>query len=146
MREYELSTLWGLSKQSWLISRAERERFGKMVRQWRKENPKPTLIQEMLIEDLIALHIMTQRLRDRRYFFDGEKTNYEQVKKHEPDIETEDLQRQSREFDKYYRELQRMKSDLYKLALANNISINLNGDMDVTSLFKAADKLDGDSN
>lgn len=100
----------------------------------------------MLIEDLIALHIMTQRIRDRRHFFDGEKTDYEQVAKHDVDIESEDLQRKTREFDKYYRDLMKMKTELFKLALANNISINLNGDMDVTSLFKAVDKLDGDSN
>jgi len=115
-----------------------------MVRQWRKENPKPTLIQEMLIEDLVALHIMTQRIRDRRHFFDGEKTDYEQVAKHDVDIESEDLQRKTREFDKYYRELQRMKSDLYKLALANDIRIDVSGD--VSELFSALDKKSPDRN
>ncbi len=77
MRQYEFSEVgWGLSKTSWLVSRSERERFTKMCRRWHKENPKANLIQEMLIEELFALHIFSQRLRDRRCFFDGEHTDY----------------------------------------------------------------------
>lgn len=139
MRQYELTSLWGLSKQSWLVSRQERERFGKMIRKWKKENPKSTLVQECLIEDLVSLHIMAQRLRDCRYFFDGEMTDYEQVEDHKTDTSTDDLQRKSKEFDKYYERLQKMKTELYKLALANSINLNLNGDASVTALFKAID-------
>lgn len=139
MRQYELTSLWGLPKQAWLVSRQERERFGKMVRAWRKQNPKPTLVQECVIEDLIALHIMVQRLRDQRHFFDGEKTDYGEVGDHQTDISTEDLQRKSKEFDKYYERLQKMKTELYKLALANSINLNLQGDASVTALFKAID-------
>lgn len=144
MKQYELTTLWGLSKQSWLCSRQERERFGKIVRKWRKENPKPTLVQEMLVEDLIALHIYAQRLRDRRYFFDGEKSDYAQPDKHTPDVSTEDLKRKSSEFEKHYERIQKMKTELFKICLANSINLNLNADTDVTALFKAVDKLDGD--
>ena len=72
MRQYEFAEVgWGLSKQSWLVSRSERERHTKMCRRWRKENPKSTILQELLIEELFALHIYSQRLRDRRILFDG---------------------------------------------------------------------------
>ena len=111
MRQYELTSNWGLSKQSWLCSRQERERYGKMIRKWTQEHPKATLVQECLIEDLIALHILVQRLRDCRYFFDGEKTDYEQVADHKTDVSTEDMERKSKEFDKYFERLQKMKTD-----------------------------------
>ncbi len=138
MREYEFTSNWGMSKQCWLINRQERERFGKMVRQWKKETPKATLLQEMLVEELVALHIYSQRLRDRRYFFDGEKADYAKVADHEVDVHTEDLERQTREWEKYMPLIQRWKTDLLKLALANDIKVEFGGD--ITDFFSAVDK------
>ena len=138
MRQYELDTLWGLSKQSWLVTRQERERFGRIIRKWRKENPKSTTIQEMLAESLIRFHIMEQRLIDRRILFDGTPTNYEQIKDHEVDVESDDLKQKQREFDKMMPQVMRWKIDLLKLAMANDIRIDVTGD--VSELFAALDK------
>ncbi len=109
-----------------------------MVRRWKKENPKATLLQEMLIEELISLHIYSQRLKDRRWLFSGEKTDYEKTGDHEVDIHSEDLDRKMREFDKYMPQIQRWKTDLLKLALANDIKIEFGGD--ITEFFSAVDK------
>lgn len=142
MKQYELTTLWSLPKQCWLVSRSERERFGKLIREWRKENPKPTIIQQMLIESLLRLHIWEQRLVDRRTLFNGEKCDYQQVGTHDVDIDSEDLAAKQCEFDKMMPQIMRWKSDLLKIAMANNINLNVNTDTDVTALFKAVDKLD----
>ena len=79
---------------------------------------------------------------DRRTLFSGEKCNYEQVGTHDVDIDSEDLAAKQREFDKMMPQIMRWKSDLLKIAMANNINLNVNTDTDVTALFKAVDKLD----
>ena len=142
MKEYEFTGSWGLSKTCWLVNRYERERYGKMTRRWKKENPQATLLQEMLIEELISLHIYSQRLKDRRWLFSGEKTDYEKVSDHAVDIHSEDIDKKMREFDKYMPLIQKWKTDLLKLALANDIHVEL-GAGDVTTLFSAWDKLNG---
>ncbi len=63
---------------------------------------------------------------------------------HDVDVESEDLQRKTREFDKYMPQIQRWKTDLLKLALANDIRIDVSGD--VTELFSALDKKNSNRN
>lgn len=128
MRRYELTTIEGFTMQSWLVTRPEQNRFVGMARRWKKENPKSNLVQEMIAESLIRLHIFEQRLVDRRVFFDGEKTDYQQVADRMVDVSTEDLQRQSREFEKYMPLIQRWKLEWAKLALAQHVSLSIVGD------------------
>lgn len=130
--------------QSWLISRQEQLRFASMVRVWKKENPKSTLIQEMIIESLLRMHLWEQRLCNRKYFFDGTPSSYVQVRDREIDVMSDDLEIQTREFDKYMPQVQRWKNDLLKLALANNVSLQITGDAgNVSALFGALDERDG---
>lgn len=137
MREYELSTLHGFQKQNWLVNRQERQRFSKCIRKWKAENPKATIIQEMLIESLVRLHIFEQRLCDQRIFFFGEKTDYSQVTDHKTDVDSEDLKVKQKEFETFMPQIQRWKTDLLKLAMANSINVNLDGT--VSDLFRALD-------
>jgi len=141
VREYELATTWGLPKQSWLVTRHERERFGRMLRKWKRENPKATLIQEMLAESLVRLHIWEQRLVDRRTFFDGERTDYQEVADHKPDVDTEDLERKMKEWKELMPLVIKWKTELLKLALANGVNLQITGDArNVSALFGALDQ------
>lgn len=141
MREYELTTTWGLPKQSFLVTRQERERWGRIVRQWRKEHPKSTVVQQMLFESLARYHILAQRLVDNRVFFDGTPTCREEVADHKVDIDSEDLARKQKEFDKYMPLFERWRVELLKLALANGVSLQIVGDArNVSSLFGALDQ------
>jgi len=141
MRKYELTSLDGLTYQCWLATRWEQKRFADLIRAWKKQNPKATVIQEMLVESLVRCHVWEQRLVDRRLFFDGERTDYKQVADRDVDISTDDLNRKSREFKEMMPLIQRWKTDLLKLALANNVSLNINGDIrNVSSLFGALDE------
>lgn len=137
MREYELSTFWGFPKQSWL-SNNERQRLGRMLRKWKKENPKPTLLQEMLIESIVRLHIWEQRLVDNRVTFDNQKTDYQQVADKKTDVDSEYLSQKQKEWEKYMPQIMKWKAEYLKIALANKIEINMDGT--VSDLFKALDQ------
>ena len=112
-----------------------------MMRRYKKENPKSNLFQEMIAESLIRVHIWEQRIADRRYFFDGETTDYRQTGDHETDVSTDDANRKLREFKELMPLIQRWKTDYLKLALANNVNLNIHGDVrNVSSLFGALDE------
>ena len=143
MKKYELTSLQGLTFQCWLVNRYEQERFAACVRKWKQENPKATIVQEMLAESLIRCHIWEQRLVDRRFFFDGEKTDYAQVRDREIDITTDDLKRKNSEFKEMMPQIQKWKSELLKLALANSINVDVHGD--ISQLLLALDKQKGSS-
>lgn len=124
--------------------RSEYDRFVNLVKHWRKDNPsvKAGDLRSLIVERLLVLHVLMQRLHDRRYFWNGEKTTFQNAgKDHEFTLAAEDAERKDREFWKYYPELHRWQTDLLKLALANDISVNLTGDLGgVQSLFGAIDK------
>lgn len=141
MRQYELTTIWALPKQAWLVNRAERERFGKCVRQWRKENPKANIVQQMLFESLVRLHIWEQRLVDNRCLFNGEKTDRQEIRDHEVDVHSEDLRQKEAEFKEMMPQIMRWKTELLKLALANNVNVDVSGDL--SQLVQALDQTRG---
>jgi len=139
--DYELVTIQGLSKQSWLHDITEQKRFRAIVLQWKRENPNASIVEQMLFEQLATLHLYEQRLRDRRRFWNGQRTDYRSVPgSKQVDITDEDQARLDKEWDKYYPQVLRWKTDLLKLALANNIDIQLTDT--VSGLFKAIDAED----
>jgi len=135
MRKYEFDCNYGMSYSSWLYNRQEINRFAKILRELKKS--KPDILRQMVLESLVRLHIQEQRLNDRRYFWDGETTSYAKTAPHERDILEEDMKRKEREWDKYMPNIMKWKLEYMKLALANDISIDLQGD--ITQLFKAID-------
>ena len=140
MRKYEMTTLTHLPTNAWLVNRGERDRFNRMVIRWKSENPKASLFQETLAEDVIRLHILEQRLHDVRYFFDGTATSVSRAAPHESQMAAECIHRKQIEFRDWWGMIHRAKVELYKLALSNNVSVNLSGTVkDITSLFKACD-------
>lgn len=138
MRQYELSTMAGYSKQCFLPTREERTRFGRIAGKWRLENTKPTILQEMLFERILTLHIQIQRLLDRRQLWNGSKTDYCSLGGHVANVSDEDMQQKEKEYDKYMPLLMKQWTDLMKLAMANDIRIDVSGD--VSELFAAIDK------
>ena len=136
MRKYELDTMYGLSHSSWLVTREEIKRWNQICREVKKS--KPDVLHQMVLESLIRCHIWEQRLVDRRYFWNGDRTTYCKTADHEQDIDTEDLDRKQKEWDRYFPLVTRYKMDLLKLALANSIDLSVTGD--VTQLFSALDK------
>jgi len=114
--------------------------------QWRKDNPKASVIQQMLMESLVRVHLFEQRLIDKRRFFDGSLTDYRvEDGRKTADLGDEDRQRKEKEFEKWYPQVIRWKNDLLKLALAEKIEIT--GDvLDIASLVTAYRKgKDGES-
>lgn len=137
---YELLTLKGLSKQSWL-TKDEQVRFRLLCQKWTKENPNATVPQITLVEDYIRNHLLLQRLVDKRYFFDGSKTSYSVVDgRKTSELDGEDEDRKTREFDKWYPILMGIETKLLQLALANSIEVNVV--QDISSLFSAIDATD----
>lgn len=136
---HELATLEGLSKQCWL-SKAEQQRFRSVVLKWKAENPKASIVQQMLFESLCRVHILEQRLIDKRLFWDGSETDYRIVDGRKTSaMGDEDSQRKAREYDKYMPMVMGWKVNLLKLALAEKIEIS--GDMmDIASLVMAYQK------
>ena len=142
MRKTELTTLWCFPANCWLVNRHERNRFYKILAKWLAENPKATLIQEALAEDLIRLHLMEQRLWDYRYFFDGSDTGMHRAGPHSSEIGSDAAEQKLAEFKKYWPMIHDRKVKLYQLALANSIDIHLDGSVkSITEFFKAADDL-----
>lgn len=136
-RQYELGTMSGYSKQCFLPTRDERTRFGRIAAQWRKENPKPTVLQQMLFERILTLHIQIQRLLDRRQLWSGERTDYCSLGGHVTNVSEEDMKQKAQEYDRYMAPLMKQWTDLMKLAMANDIRVEFGGD--VTQLFTALD-------
>jgi len=98
----------------------------------------------MLCEDLIRLHIMEQRLHDCRVFFDGSRTSMLRISPHDSAMPQEDISQKQAEFNKYWPMVHSAKRELYKLALANDVSINLTGNVrSITEFFKAHDDISG---
>mgnify|MGYP006969356726 FL=1 len=116
-------TSWGLTKQSFLLTRQERERYNKIVRRYKKEfGSAHNLMQQMAAEHCITLHIMIQRLIDRRLtLFDA--TDYEVIQPHTPDIDSEDIRKKETEFNKYFAMLNREMREWMKLLLADKVEI-----------------------
>lgn len=138
MKAYELTTLNHLFKSHWLLSRAEQDRFRDIVMSWKRKNKDATIFHEMLVESLVRLHLMEQRLVNQTQFFDGESTDYKYIREdRKGDISREDSSRKAAEFDKYFWAVMKHKTDLLKLAMANNISINITEDGSVHSIFSA---------
>jgi hypothetical protein len=137
MREYELSTLFSFPKMVWTCGRHESQRIGRMIRKWKKENPKATTYQEMLAESLFRLHVWEQRLCDNRYLFSGQRTDYQPVSDHKADVDSEDLKTKRQEWDKYMPLILKWKGDLLKLAMASSISVNIDGDGNIHNIFSA---------
>ena len=151
MRRYELSTNWGLSYLSTFASRQERERFVKIIREWKQDKDPTRIVREMLFEDLAHLHVFSQRLLDNRLFFDGEQSSYTQENKLREGggvtsekvgvISSEDKTRKAKEFDKYMPQIQKMKVDICKLLLAKDVSYHVHDtDRSVSDLFSALEK------
>ena len=143
-RQYELSTMSGYSKQCFLPTREERARFGKIAGQWRLENPKPTVLQSMLFERILTLHIQIQRLLDRRQLWSGEKTDYCSLGGHVAEVSEADMEQKHKEYDNLMAPLMKQWTDLMKLAMANDIRIDVSGD--VSELFSALDKKNDSKN
>lgn len=139
---WELITLKGISKQSWLTA-DEQDRFKTVLRQWTKENPNATTPQIHLVELLVRNHLMIQRLFSKRYFMDGSRvTSYTATEGHKTsEIDEEDAKRKAREFDHWYPILTSIETKLLQLALANSIEVNVTND--ISSLFSAIDAQNG---
>lgn len=81
---------------------------------------------------------MEQRLVNQSQFFFGETTDYRYIRETRTgDISTEDAQQKKREFDLYYWQVVKHKTELLKLALANSINLNITDGGSVHSLFSA---------
>lgn len=138
MRTYELTTLNHLFRSHWLLDRAEQERFRDIVLKWKRTNKDADIFHEMLVESLVRLHLMEQRLVNRTQFFSGEKTDYRYIREEKAgDIPTEDAQRKQAEFDKYFFTVLKHKTELLKLAISNGINLNITEEGGIQSLFSA---------
>ena len=152
MRKYELSCNWGLSYLSTFCSRQERERFVKIIRQWKGDTDKTRIIREMLFEQLAHVHILTQRLYDNKITFDGDETDYSQVRKITDEetgwestekvgvIGAEHQAQKQKEMEKYLPMLSKIQIDLAKLLLAKDVQLHLHEDRSVSDLFSALEK------
>lgn len=138
MRNTELTTLNHLFKSHWLLSRSEQERFRDIVLKWKRVNRDASIFHEMLVESLVRLHLMEQRLVNQSQFFFGEQSDYRYIRESRTgDISTEDAQQKKREFDLYYWQVVKHKTELLKLAMANSINLNITENGSVHSLFSA---------
>lgn len=139
-----LETMRSLPATTVFNCRAEYDRFVNLVKHWKRDNPsvKAGDLRSLIVERLLVLHVLMQRLHDKRFFWNGERTTFQNAgADHEFCLSAEDAERKDREFWKYYPELHRWQCDLLKLALANDISLNLSGDIGgVQSLFGVLDK------
>lgn len=135
---YELVSLKGITKQSWLVP-DEHERLKVILKQWNKENLKATIPQITLIELIVRNHLLIQRLFNRKYFLDGSKvTSYSVLEGRKvSEIDEEDEKRKAREFERWYQPLMTIETKLLQLALANSIEVNVVNDL--SSLFGAMD-------
>lgn len=138
MRKTELTTLNHLYKSHWLLTRSEQDRFRDIVLKWKRGNKDASIFHEMLVESLVRLHLMEQRLVNQSQFFFGEQTDYRFIRETRTgDISTEDAQQKRREFDAYYWQVVKHKTELLKLAMANSINLNITENGSVQSLFSA---------
>jgi len=138
VKAYELTTLNHLPKSHWLLSRSEQDRARDVLLKWKKKNKDATIYHEMLVETLVRLHLIEQRLVNQTQFFSGETTDYRYIgKDRKSDISTEDAERKTREFDKYFFPVVKLKGEYLKLGLANSINLNITEDGSVQSLFDA---------
>lgn len=153
MRKYELGCNWGLSYLSTFCSRQERERFVKIVRQWKGDRDKTQIIREMLFEQLAHCHILTQRLYDNKITFDGQATDYTQERKIIDEesgfastekvgvIGSDDKAQKQKELEKYLPMLSKIQIDLAKLLLAKDVNYHIHqDDRNVAELFSALEK------
>ena len=79
-------------------------------------------------------------MKDRRVFWDGEKTSYQTHGGHIVHVDSEDITQKEREWDKHYHYLQKLQLEYLKLALANEVRLDISGD--ISQLFMAIDKKD----
>lgn len=142
MSRYELSCISGMAKQNWLL-RSEMDRFRDLVLSWKVANKADVkspqfVFRELIMEDLLANHFLSQRLRNQKMFFDGTPTDARVVKSDKAiDLGEHDTKRKAAEWHKYYPILMKWKIELMKLCLANKIEIV--GDLTASSLFSALD-------
>lgn len=137
-RQTELSSLNGFQKSWWLFTRSEQIRFRTITMKWKHKNKDASIFHEMLVESLVRLHLFEQRIINRTQFFFGDVTEYRYDEgERTGDITAEDMKEKKREFDTYYWQVVKHKTELLKLAMANNISINLTEDGSIHSLFSA---------
>lgn len=141
MRKYELVTNWGLPHNSIFANRDEQNRFTRILTKCKIENPKATIAVEIIMEDLAYLHILSQRLRDKRYFFDGDESDWQKVDRYKLNVSSEHLRDKQAEFKKWFSEIQKAKMELLKLAMASNVQLHVHGDAgSVSDLFASIDE------
>jgi hypothetical protein len=120
-------------------NRAEKERYVRLVKTWQKKNKDASLEATALFEHWTWLHILIQRLRDNRVNFAGEPLASKGW-----DMSAEDIDTKRKELKEWMPLLLRNQLEVMKLAMANNVSLNISGDAgSVQSLFAARDKLKG---
>jgi translation initiation factor 2 alpha subunit (eIF-2alpha) len=138
MRGSELTTLDYFYKSYWLLSRQEQERFRSIVMKWKKTNRDASIFHEMLVESVVRLHLIEQRLVNQTTFMFGETTDYRYIgEQKRGEITTEDAARKQAEFDKYFFNVIKHKTELLKLAMANSINLNITEDGSIHSIFSA---------
>jgi hypothetical protein len=139
-----LETMRSLPTTAVFNNRAEYDRWVNLVKHWRNANKgiKAGDLRSLLVERILILHVLLQRLHDKRFFWDGTPTTFQNAgADHEFTMSAEDGERKDREYWKYYPDLHRWQLDLLKLALASNVSLNISGDIGgVQSLFGALDR------
>ncbi len=140
---YEITSVNGFPKQCWLFDSQEQRLWRDLCKKWKKENPSAGVEKEIVAETLIRLHIMEHRLVDRRRFWNGSDATSYRVEdgRKTASIDTEDAERQTKEFDRYYWQILAMKERYLKLALANSIEIAIDNN-DISALFAAMDAQD----
>lgn len=138
-----LETLRSLPTTAIFNHRSEYDRFVNLVKHWQRDNPsvKAGDTRSLIAERLIILHVLIQRLHDKRYFWDGSPTTFQNAgSDHAFTMSAEDAERKDKEFWRYYSELHKWQLDLLKLAMASSVNLNLSGEIgSIQSLFGALD-------
>jgi hypothetical protein len=120
-------------------NRSERERWVRIVKTWQKKQPDATVEATALFESWLWLHVLEQRLRDNRVFFDGTDTSM-----CGDSLPADDLERKQRELDKWLPVIVKNKLEVMKLALASSVNLSITGDTkSVTDLIRATRNLQG---
>lgn len=141
-----LDTLKSLPTTAIFNNRRECDRFVNLVKAWKRDNPsvKAGSPQALIAERYLILHVLIQRLHDKRYFWDGSETTFQNAgADHEFTLSSEDAERKDKEFWTHYEKLARWQLDLLKLAMAASVNLNVTGDVgSIHSLFGAMDQME----
>lgn len=138
----QLETLRALPTTAIFNNRRECDRFTALVKAWKRDNPsvKAGSPQALIAERYMILHVLIQRLIDKRYFWDGTATSFQSAADHEFTLSAECQARKDKEYWTHYPELHRWQMDLLKLAMASNVNLSVTGDVgSIHSLFGALD-------